>query len=245
MLVTRPQPDNDATAAALRAKGYDVLLAPMLRFEPLPFPDDQDTITTGVIVTSANALRAIEHQPGFARLLKLPLFAVGKHTARAARDAGFQDVVVADGDAARLRLKVADSVRGKKKTEGTLLYLAGADLSRDLAGELREDGFNVVMQTTYRMAPVPTLPASVCDAFAAHRIEAVLHYSRRSARAFIDATRESGIEISALAIPQCCLSETVSEVVREAGATQVTVARTPDEPALFEALDRAIGAPAR
>ncbi|ABE37707.1 uroporphyrinogen-III synthase [Rhodopseudomonas palustris] len=245
MLVTRPQPDNDATAAALRAKGYDVLLAPMLRFEPLPFPDDQDTITTGVIVTSANALRAIEHQPGFARLLKLPLFAVGKHTARAARDAGFQDVVVADGDAARLRLKVSDSVRGKKKTEGTLLYLAGADLSRDLAGELREDGFNVVMQTTYRMAPVPTLPASVCDAFAAHRIEAVLHYSRRSARAFIDATRESGIEISALAIPQCCLSETVSEVVREAGATQVTVARTPDEPALFEALDRAIGAPAR
>ncbi|SEP35848.1 uroporphyrinogen-III synthase [Rhodopseudomonas pseudopalustris] len=245
MLVTRPQPDNDATAAALRAKGYDVLLAPMLRFEPLPFPDDQDTITTGVIVTSANALRAIEHQPGFARLLKLPLFAVGKHTARAARDAGFQDVVVADGDAARLRLKVSDSVRGKKKTEGTLLYLAGADLSRDLAGELREDGFNVVMQTTYRMAPVPTLPVSVCDAFAAHRIEAVLHYSRRSARAFIDATRESGIEISALAIPQCCLSETVSEVVREAGATQVTVARTPDEPALFEALDRAIGAPAR
>ncbi|MGP9814131.1 uroporphyrinogen-III synthase [Rhodopseudomonas sp. NSM] len=245
MLVTRPQPDNDATAAALRAKGYDVLLAPMLRFEPVPFPDDPDANYTGVIVTSANALRAIADQPGFARLLKLPLFAVGKHTARAARDAGFKDVIVADGDAARLRLKVADSVRGKKKAEGALLYLAGADLSRDLAGELREDGFNVVMQTTYRMLPVPTLPGDICDEFAANRIEAVLHYSRRSARAFIDATRASGIEISALAIPQCCLSESVSDVVREAGATQVMVARTPDEKALFEALDRAVGAPAR
>lgn len=245
LLVTRPQPDNDATAAALRARGHDVLLAPMLRFEPMPFPDEADAGYSGVIVTSANALRAIADQPGFARLLKLPLFAVGKRTARAARDAGFADIIVADGDAARLRLKVAETMRGKKKAAGALLYLAGADLSRDLAGELRADGFDVVMQTTYRMVPVSTLPANVCAEFAASRIEAVLHYSRRSARAFIDATRESGVEISALAIPQCCLSEQVSEVVREAGATQVMVARTPDEPALFEALDRALTAPAR
>jgi len=243
MLVTRPQPDSDATAATLRARGYEVLLAPMLRFEPVPFQDDPEADYGGVIVTSANALRAIEGQPGTARLLGLPLFAVGKHTAQAARAAGFAKVIAANGDAAALRDKVVETVRDRKlklKKSGTLLYLAGADLSRDLAGELREDGFNVVMQTTYKMVPVPNLPSDVCAAFAANGIEAVLHYSRRSARSFVDATRASGIEISALAIPQCCLSEAVSDVVREAGATQVTVARTPDESALFEALDRAL-----
>jgi uroporphyrinogen-III synthase len=245
MLVTRPQPDNDATAAALRAKGYDVLLAPMLRFEPVPLPDDPETSYNGLVVTSANALRAIEDQPVLARLLALPLFAVGKHTARKARETGFSNVIVADGDAAALRVKVGESVRGKKKQDGVLLYLAGADLSRDLAGELREDGFNVVMQTAYKMVPVPNLPANVCDAFAANAIEAVLHYSRRSALAFVDATRASGIEISALSVPQCCLSGSVSDAVRDAGATQVTVARTPDEAALFDALDRALAAPAR
>jgi len=36
VLVTRPSPDNEATADALRAKGFDVLLAPMLRFEAVP-----------------------------------------------------------------------------------------------------------------------------------------------------------------------------------------------------------------
>ena len=56
VLVTRPQPDNDATAAALRAKGLDVLLAPMLRFEPVAFHDDGDSSYGAVIVTSANAL---------------------------------------------------------------------------------------------------------------------------------------------------------------------------------------------
>ena len=122
----------------------------------------------------------------------------------------------------------------------TLLYLAGADLARDLAGELGAHGVKVVTQTIYRMVPVPDLPAPVCDAFAANRIEAVLHYSRRSARAFVDATRSAGIEISALAVPQCCLSEAVASAVRDAGATQVMVARTPDESALFDVLDRAL-----
>ena len=64
-----------------------------------------------------------------------------------------------------------------------------ADLARDLAGELGERGFTVVTQTTYRMIPLSSLPREVCDAFAANKIEAVLHYSRRSARAFLESVR--------------------------------------------------------
>jgi uroporphyrinogen-III synthase len=92
------------------------------------------------------------------------------------------------------------------------------------------------------MVPVASLPREVCDAFAASRIGAVLHYSRRSARAFLDAARAGGVEISALSIPQCCISAAVAAVVREAGATQVMVAATPDENALLEALERALRA---
>ena len=40
VLVTRPQPDDEATALSLRARGFEVLLAPMLRFEPVAFRDD-------------------------------------------------------------------------------------------------------------------------------------------------------------------------------------------------------------
>ena len=59
VLVTRPHPDDETTATALRARGFDVLRAPMLRFEPVPFQDDADATYGAVIVTSANALRAI------------------------------------------------------------------------------------------------------------------------------------------------------------------------------------------
>jgi uroporphyrinogen-III synthase len=241
ILVTRPQPDNAATVAALRAKGFAVLPVPMLRFEPVAFQDDSDARYVAVIVTSANALRAAEGQPAMNRLKQLPMFTVGERTAETAREIGFSNVISADGDATALRDLMVASVRAKKlKKTDTLLYLAGADLARDLAGELGERGFNVVTQTTYRMVPIVSLPRDVCDAFASSGVEAVLHYSRRSARAFLDAARAGGVEISALAIPQCCLSEAIASIVRDAGATQVMVARAPDEKSLFEALGRAL-----
>ena len=241
VLVTRPLPDGDTTAAALRNRGFEVLQAPMLRFEPVAFQDDEDARYDAVIVTSANALRGIGSKLAAGKLLALPLFAVGENTATAAHSAGFENVIAAGGDAASLRDLVLARVKAKQLTKaGTLLYLAGADLARDLAGELGERGFTVVTHTTYRMAPVSDLPRDVCDAFAASRIEAVLHYSRRSARAFLDAARTAGVEISALAILQCCISGAVASVVRDAGASQVMVAASPDENALFGSLDRAL-----
>ena len=241
VLVTRPHPDDETTAAGLRARGFEVLLAPALRLEPVAFHDDMDARYGAVIVTSANAVRGIKSRLKSHHLLELPLFAVGENTAEAARDAGFTHVISAGGDAAGLRDLVLAKVKAKElKKAATLLYLAGADLARDLAGELGESGLRVVTQTTYKMVPVPNLPREVCDAFVAGRIEAVLHYSRRSARAFLEAARAGGVEISVLSIPQCCISAAVAAVLREAGATQVVVAATPDEIALFAALERAL-----
>lgn len=241
VLVTRPHPDDEATAAGLRARGFEVLRAPVLRFEPVAFHDDADARYGAVIVTSANAVRGIESHLKNSKWLKLPLFAVGEHTAAAARRAGFENVIPANGDASALRDLVLAGVKAKALRKASpLLYLAGADLARDLAGELGECGFTVVTHTTYRMAAVSNLPSEVCGAFAANRVEAVLHYSRRSARAFLDAARAAGVEISALAIPQCCISEAVAAVLRDAGAAQVLVAASPDENAVFGALDRAL-----
>jgi uroporphyrinogen-III synthase len=241
VLVTRPHPDAEATAASLRGRGFAVLLAPMLRFEPVAFRDDEDAGYGAVIVTSANALRGIAPHLAASRLLKLPLFAVGEHTASAAKAAAFSNVLPATGGAAALRDLVLSSVKARVlKKASTLLYLAGADLARDLAGELGERGFTVVTHTTYRMLPVSSLPPETREAFAANQVEAVLHYSRRSARAFLEAARAGGVEISALAIPQCCISAAVASVMRDAGATQVMVAAAADENALFEALDRAL-----
>ena len=240
ILVTRPLPDGDTTAASLRAMGFEVLLAPMLRFERAEFRNDGDAPYGAVIATSANALRAIDSELRGSRLLKLPLFAVGEHTADEAKAIGFAKVISAGSDASGLRERVLAAVKAKGlKKSSRLLYLAGADLSRDLSGELGERGFTVVTQTTYRMVPTPRLSGEVREAFAANRLEAVLHYSGRSAQAFIEAIRGAGVEISALSLPQYCLSGRIATVLRDAGASRVVVASSPDEQALFAALESA------
>jgi uroporphyrinogen-III synthase len=238
VLVTRPHPDSETTAAALRARGYEVMRAPMLRFEPVAC-SGLDADYGAVVVSSVNALRAVEGQLA-SDLLKRPLFAVGEATANAARKTGFGKISAAKNDAGGLRDLVMAGVKKRQfRKSDALLYLAGADLARDLAGDLGADGLNVVTVTTYRMAALAHLPREVCEAFAANTIQAVLHYSQRSARAFLDASRAEGVEISALAVPHCCLSQNIAAILHEAGA-QVFSAASADEKALFAALERAL-----
>src|SRR4051812_21663853 len=130
VLVTRPLPDGATTAADLRARGFETIAAPMLRFEPFGFRDDEDVSYGAVLVTSVNAVRAVEHGLAGSRLLKLPLFAVGERTAAAARAAGFAEVVAGEGDAAALRDLVIGNAKAKKlKKAKPLLYLAGEELA--------------------------------------------------------------------------------------------------------------------
>jgi uroporphyrinogen-III synthase len=240
ILVTRPYPDSESTAAALRARGRDALLAPVLRFETVPLPAGFDADVAAVLVTSANAPRAVESQLKGHALLKLPLFAVGEHSAAAARRAGFAKVLSADGDAAALRELVVASLRTRRAKVGPLLHLAGEITARDLTAEFGAQGIEVISRIVYRMVAVDRLPDEACAAFAGGRIEAVLHYSARSAQAFLHAARADGIEISALSIAQCCISTAVAQVLREAGAARVMVASSPNENALLAALDRSI-----
>ncbi|MCC6887526.1 MAG: uroporphyrinogen-III synthase, partial [Hyphomicrobiales bacterium] len=121
VLVTRPLPDGERTAAALRVRGYDVLLAPLMTVKPVSA--DLSGHWAGVIITSANAIRALDARQ-LAPLLMLPLYAVGGRTAETAHEAGFINVNSADGDADALIRLICQRAT---KQSAPLLYLAGED----------------------------------------------------------------------------------------------------------------------
>lgn len=234
ILVTRPEPDNRVTATKLHALGHEVLLAPMLRFETLPFDIDSEDYA-GIVVSSANALRAISLDAALPQLLPLPLYAVGDHTADVARGLGFRDVHSADGDARALADLVASSV---VQGGAPLLYLAAEIVSVDLAAQLSKSGIATVTKTVYRMNPVAAFPRPVVDAFGDADIAAVLHFSQRSALVFVQASRAAGLEVSALGVPQLCISSHVAQALREAGASQAAVAAAPTEDAVLALLGK-------
>src|SRR5258708_21410247 len=107
----RQHPDDETTAAALRARGFDVLKAPMLRFEPVDFRDNMDGRYGAVIVTSANALRGLASQLKGHHLLELPLFAVAEHTPAPARASGLPHPISSKRAAPSLRARVLSTLK--------------------------------------------------------------------------------------------------------------------------------------
>ena len=224
LLVTRPEPDNERTAAALRALGHDVTLAPLLRIEAIAEADLGPAPWSAILLTSANGARAVAAHPRHAELMALPVLAVGEASADAARAAGFVEVVSADGNGRDLARLAAARLAGSLLP---LLYLAGEERACDLAGELSAQGLSVRTVAIYRAAKVTSFPPVVRAALVAGRIDGVLHFSRRSAEAYLDCGRAM-IE-RALAPAHYCLSARVAEPLRSAGAAQIRVAPQPDE----------------
>ena len=136
-----------------------------------------------MLLTSANAARAIAQHARFAALKDLPVLAVGDSTADVARESGFGDVTSAAGDANALARVAAARFRG---AQATLLYAAAEQRAVDLAEMLAPEGVRVRTTVVYRMAKQSVFPVDVAVALKAGTLDGVLHYSRRSAEAYLD-----------------------------------------------------------
>ena len=235
LVVTRPQADSERTAATLRARGHAVLVAPLLRVEPVAA--DLSGIWGAGIITSANAPGAIVGNSARAALVKLPLIAVGQRSADAARQAGFTDVTSAGGDVRDLVQLIAER---HTDAAAPLLYLAGEDRAADLVAELVVHGIAAEMAVVYLAVTAP-FPPALTAALKAGEVDAVLHFSRRSAENYIASARQAGIIEQALAVRHLCLARPIAEPLSGAGAGSIAVAKRPDEAALIGLLEPAEG----
>lgn len=226
VVITRPQADGERTATALRARGHEVLVAPLMRVEVIAANLAGEW--GAVIVTSANAANAIAQNPARDALIKRPLFAVGQRSAEAARQTGFINVTSAGGD---VRDLVSTLMGEHADAKAPLLYLAGEDRAADLIGELSTRGIAAEMRVVYRAVAAPFPPALI-EALRVGEVDIVMHFSRRSAENYVAGAKRAGIVGPALAVRHLCLSAQVAEPL--AGASCIAVAAHPDEAALIE-----------
>ena len=178
LLVTRPQAEAERTAAPLRARGHEALIAPVLTDRDHRRCDIRSVTVDAIIMTSGNAARALRSSGALVLRSSFRFFAVGGQTAQAARDAGFSNVMSAEGDAADL-LALAWPLGARR----AVLYLAGSDRSRDLAAELAPAGSQSrpwCLQRDGRRAPARR--GRTGDRTGT--IDGVPHYSRRSSPIF-------------------------------------------------------------
>jgi uroporphyrinogen-III synthase len=210
--VTRSQPGAERTAEALRARGHQPVIQPVLEVQPLPVDVDLAS-AVALAFTSGHAVTA------FAALSPrrdLPAYVTGQATANQAWAVGFEDVRSADGDARDLaRLIVSDSPAGE------VFWPSAQDPARDLAADLAAEGIACTRQVVYRTVQGGSaLPDD---------LDGVLIHSARAATAVADVlTPEQSANLALFA-----LSEAAAQPLRNRPFASVAIAPRPEESALL------------
>lgn len=210
LLILRPRPGADATAARARALGLEPAVAPLFAMRPLAWTAPPGRFDA-VMLTSANAAR--HAGDGMTPYLALPCYAVGEATATAARATGFVDLRTGPADgAALIALMAAEGVRAA-------LHPCGAD---HIA---LPDSVRIADVPVYASEPVAELPEAARSALADGAL-ALLHSPRAAACFAALVPARATIRIAA-----------ISAAAAEAAGTgwaAVAVAERPRDEALLE-----------
>jgi len=103
VLVTRPEPDGERTAQKLRARGCDVLLAPVLQIKLIKEADLGAGSWDAVALTSANAAEALKQHPRRRELVALPASAPRRAASEAKPSRAASNTALPSGLAIRPR----------------------------------------------------------------------------------------------------------------------------------------------
>ncbi len=229
VLVTRPEDQAHETAAALRARGHEPLLDPLLQIELLPdvaLPADLDV--AALIVTSRNAVPALEGVPP-----RLPVACVGDATATAVRAAGFPVLMAAPGSVAAL----AAALRERLPAGAAVLHLSGQERAPGTEAAFVRAGLRYRHLVVYRAVAATALRVTTREALAAGQLDAVLLFSPRSAAVLCELVRRADLVRAVRGCVAACLSPAVAEAAAALPWLACRTAAARDQRALLDCLE--------
>lgn len=219
--ITRSLPDAELTARAVKARGAEPVIAPLISIVPC-LADRDVTGVQALLFTSANGVRVFAQMSPYR---DRQVFTVGDTTARWAKAAGFTDVQSADGDSGALANLVIASL---KPNDGRVLHISGDHVAGDVIGVLRRAGFDAERRIAYAAASVTDIeqiPPGLLEP-----LDIVLFHSPRAAETFLALGAPNAARLAA-----ACLSEAVAAAAQKAPWRRVIVAPAPREDALLGA----------
>ena len=155
------------------------------------------------------------------------MWLVGRRTEEAARRRGFLGSAYVAPNAVSLAFEM-----GKRRGPGRIVYIAGRDRKPDIEMALTVTEQRVDVVEVYEARSVDRLEERAAAALADGSLDAVLHFSRRSAELFAHLVQRDSLSADT---HHLCLSEDVAEPLKNAG-WPVRTAAEPTELSLIAAL---------
>lgn len=145
VVILRPEPGATQTIKRAREGGLEAIGIPLFAIEPLDWKAPEAGSFDALLITSANAVRCGGEQ--LTELRGLPAHTVGKATADAAREAGFD--IASSGDSGVERLL------GSIEADLKLLHLCGED--RTATPEARQTITALAVYRSRAIEPAPDI----------------------------------------------------------------------------------------
>ncbi|WP_421594646.1 uroporphyrinogen-III synthase [Shinella sp. M27] len=238
VLVTRPAPAAARTARKLAALGHEAVTMPLSEAE-----HDIEAARaalaerhSAIAITSAEVARLVgKIGPALDRHFLTTVFSVGEASAQAAEEAGFRTVLTPGGDGKDLANMIVDHCRDFGMPAEPILYLAGHPRAAGFETRLNAAGIPLRTVECYRMVPLVPRRTEV-EALLKPVPDAVLLYSRETARTFFELSPLMETPERFLSTLMLCMSANVAKAVPQRFTALTVIASAPNEESLLDLL---------
>jgi uroporphyrinogen-III synthase len=209
ILLTRPLEDCSEMIIKFKSLGHQVSHLPLLSIEKIDYEQINFSDYKGIIFTSANAVKYLDHKNIDKNLL---CFCVGSATEKKARSAGFQNVIAAEGNVGNLKELILQNFDQK---DGQLIYISGETISVDLDQQLTNEGYSVKRIVNYRTIYNQKFDDNFVRELMLKIPDMVYIYSQNSASSFLNFIKINQSESLWMNTNLMCIGEKTSSILNE------------------------------
>jgi len=209
ILLTRPLEDCSEMIIKFKSLGHQVSHLPLLNIEKIDYDQINFSDYKGIIFTSANAVKYLDHKNIDKNLL---CFCVGSATEKKARSAGFQNVIAAEGNVGNLKELILQNFDQK---DGQLIYISGETISVDLDQQLTNEGYSVKRIVNYKTIYNQKFDDNFVRELMLKIPDMVYIYSQNSASSFLNFIKINQSESLWMNTNLMCIGEKTSSILNE------------------------------
>ena len=209
ILLTRPLEDCSEMIIKFKSLGHQVSHLPLLSIEKIDCEQINFSDYKGIIFTSANAVKYLDHKNIDKNLL---CFCVGSATEKKARSVGFQNVIAAEGNVGNLKELILQNFDQK---DGQLIYISGETISVDLDRQLINEGYSVKRIVNYRTIYNQKFDDNFIKELMLKIPDMVYIYSQNSASSFLNFIKINQSESLWMNTNLMCIGEKTSSILNE------------------------------
>jgi uroporphyrinogen-III synthase len=209
ILLTRPLEDCSEMIIKFKSLGHQVSHLPLLIIEKIDYEQINFSDYKGIIFTSANAVKYLDHKNIDKNLL---CFCVGSATEKKARSVGFQNVIAAEGNVGNLKELILQNFDQK---DGQLIYISGETISVDLDQQLTNEGYSVKRIVNYRTIYNQKFDDNFIKELMLKIPDMVYIYSQNSASSFLNFIKINQSESLWMNTNLMCIGEKTSSILNE------------------------------